>query len=66
MPNCLTDNLTGHSCDPYVLLRDIRLYLFLYCEHFSEARDEPVTSLAHLNSIATWRIFHHLFYHCSG
>ena len=34
MPKCLADNITGHSCDPYVLLRDI--YLFLYCEHFSE------------------------------
>ena len=28
MPNCLADNITGHSCDPYVFLRDIRLYLF--------------------------------------
>ena len=28
MPNCLADNITGHSCDPYVLLRDKRLYLF--------------------------------------
>ena len=27
MPNCLADNITGHSCDPYVLLRDRRLYL---------------------------------------
>ena len=38
MPNCLADNITGHSCDPYVLLRDRRLYFFLYCEHFSETR----------------------------
>ena len=38
MPNCLADNITGHSCDPYVLLRDRRLYVFLYCEHFSETR----------------------------
>ena len=35
MPNCLTDNITGHSCDPYG-----RLYLFLYCEHFGETRTE--------------------------
>ena len=28
MPNCLADNITGHSCDPYVFLRDRRLYLF--------------------------------------
>ena len=26
MPNCLADNITGHSCDPYVLLRDRHLY----------------------------------------
>ena len=38
MPNCLADNIIGHSCGPYVLLRDRRLYLFLYCEHFSETR----------------------------
>ena len=40
MPNCLADNITGHSCDPYVLLRDRRLYLFLYCEHFSLTRTD--------------------------
>ena len=28
MPNCLADNITGHSCDPYVFLRDRRLYFF--------------------------------------
>ena len=22
MPNCLADNVTGHSCDPYLFLRD--------------------------------------------
>ena len=39
MPNCLANNITGHSCDPYVLLRDRRLNsLFLYCEHFGETR----------------------------
>ena len=40
MPNCLADNITGHSCDPYALLRDERLCLFLYCEHFGETRTE--------------------------
>ena len=40
MHNCLADNITEHSCDPYVLLRDGRLYLFLYCEHFGETRTE--------------------------
>ena len=41
MPNCLADNIiyiTGHSCDPYVLLINRRLYVFLYCEHFSGTR----------------------------
>ena len=30
MPNGLAHNITGHSCDPYVLLRDRRLYLFFF------------------------------------
>ena len=39
MPNCLAENITWHSCDPHVLfLTDRCLYLFLYCEHFSETR----------------------------
>ena len=38
MPNCLADNITGHLCDPYVLVRDRRLHLCLYCGHFSETR----------------------------
>ena len=29
MPNCLADNITGHSCDPYGRLRDRRLYFFM-------------------------------------
>ena len=29
MPNCLADNITGHSCDPYVFLSTIcKAYLF--------------------------------------
>ena len=36
MPNCLADNITGHSCDPYVFLRDRPSVFVLYCEHFSE------------------------------
>ena len=52
MPNCLADNTTGHLCDPYVLVRDRRLYLLLYCEHFSETRT-GYSSLTHPNSIAT-------------
>ena len=40
MPNCLADNITGHLCDPYVLLSDGRLYFFLYCEHFGETPTE--------------------------
>ena len=40
VPNCLADKTTGHSCDPYVLLRDGRLYLLLYCEHVGETRTE--------------------------
>ena len=40
MPHCLADNIIGHSCDPYVLLRDGRLYLLLYGEHLGERRTE--------------------------
>ena len=74
MPNCLADNITGHSCDPYVFLRDIRLYLFyianILVKRVPVPGSVPVTGsqLAHPNSITRtpWRIFHHLFYNCSG
>ena len=36
IPNCQADTITGHSCDPYVFLRDRRLYLFYIAELFSE------------------------------
>ena len=42
MPTCLSDNITGHSCDPYGRLRDRHLYMFLLCEHFRETCNLPV------------------------
>ena len=42
----------------------------LYCEHFSETRNVPVTSLAHPNSIDTYSdrpvVFFFIFLYCSG
>ena len=68
MPNCLADNITGHSRDPYVHLRDRRLYLFYIVNILVKRVPGSVPVTIPVSSITRTALafFHHFFYNCSG